>query len=238
MRKLQFRANGHLFTVANGTLVTVFTPYLDEPGDPFITELISARCGFCDQRADDLDITLTAATVRNPCPYPDGLTSIITLAVPSGKIIVADDLRPAYNWNDDELANYNSALGQHQAIEAMAKEGCAYGPVGNSCPGLYRTGPDTYVIASLAYDEESDQEKLPASWESLAGIITDLWAYSIADFKDWQERGGDNTGGWYSVVDITPGSYQFTHHTGERSFDRDAEGPVIYAHVQLLKDTP
>ena len=230
---MTFNANGHQFRIDDGKIVRV-SEY--EPGEPFIVELSAARCGTCDARPD-LAFTGDTVTVRTPCPYPDGITSVITLKVPSGKIIVTDDLRPVYNWRDDEITDYNSALGQHQAIEAMAAQGCAYGPVGNSCPGLYCTGAGTYAIASLAYNQETDEAVVPEGWTELATVITDLWAYSIADFDDWKARGGEEaTLDWGdTIMDIEPGSYEFTHHTGERNFDRDAEGTVIFAHVRLLE---
>ncbi len=232
MKYLPFRSNGHLFTAADGELVTV----AGSLPVPLVIELTSARCAFCDRYSDAV-ITEDAVTERTPCPYPDGFTSVITLAVPSGTIIVSDDLRPVYNWSETGLTSYNSLLGQHQVIAAMAKAGCAYGPVGNSCPGLYRTGTDTYVIASPGYDPESDQEILPADWTRLAGIITDLWAYSIADFADWKARGGNPAAlqlGWSeTVVDVTPGTYEFTHHTGERTFN-DTAGTIIFADIRRL----
>jgi hypothetical protein len=234
---LPFNANGHLFNVPDGELVTV-SPSV--PGDPpYVSELLSASCYVCDEYPE-LDITGTAVTVRAPCLYRGGFTGLNTLAVPSGKVIVSDDLRPVYNWDDSKMASYNSALGQKQAADAMAKAGCAYGPVGNSCPGLYRISEDRYAIASLAYDEETDQAVLPAGWEPLASVITDLWAYSIADFEDWKSKGGDPAAlGWgQSVVDIAPGTYQFIHHTWESGFNQDAAGTVIFAHVRLLEDYP
>lgn len=236
MKQLPFNANGHLFHVPDGELV----PVSSLPGDPFvISDLTASRCATCDEYPE-LDITGTAVTVRAPCLYRGGFTGVNTLAVPSGKVIVSDDLRPVYNWDDSEMASYNSALGQKQAADAMARAGCAYGPVGNSCPGLYRTGAGRYAIASLAYDEETDQAVLPAGWEPLASVITDLWAYSIADFEDWKSRGGNPAAlGWgQSVVDVTPGRYQFIHHTWEHSFNRDAAGTVIFAHVRLLESYP
>lgn len=70
----------------------------------------------------------------------------------------------------------------------MAAVGCAYGPVGNSCPGLYRTGPDSYTIASPRYDDD-DNPSLPEC-ARLTGICTDLWAYSIAGLH-WKSQGSD-----------------------------------------------
>jgi hypothetical protein len=248
MQELPFRANGHLAAVADGDLATVFALNEAKGGealasypdasllDPFIPALGYARCGSCGESLA-LAVTGDAITVRDACPLPDGITTVITLDVPSGQLLVDDDLRPAYDWKDEDLtASYNTALGQAQAIEVMAAQGCAFGYVGNSCPGLYRTGESTYVIASPGYDEDTDKELIPEGWRKLAWIITDLWAYSIADYAGWQSKGGDPaTLDWgHTVVDVPPGSYQFTHHTGKRSFDRDGDGAIIFADVKYL----
>jgi hypothetical protein len=115
----------------------------------------------------------------------------------------------------------------------MAAIGCAYGPVSNSCPGLYRTGPDTYVIANPDCEEES-----PSLSDDtlLAGICTDLWAYSIPDFEHWTSRGGtaEKLNGAETIVEVRPGTYRFTHHSGERGFDPHAPETVIFAHVERI----
>lgn len=92
-----------------------------------------------------------------------------------------------------------------------------------------------YVIANLGCDED-ETEVLPEGWVHLAGIITDLWAYSIADFEGWKSNGGDPASlGWSgNVIDLPAGVYEFTHHTGERAFDRDSPGTVIFAHVKYV----
>jgi hypothetical protein len=237
-RELSFTANGHDTALPDATMATVAT---DAFGRLFIPEL-AFPCRTCGQ---DLKLQVTGDTVTaaTPCPYPDGITTTITLAVPSGTILVTDDLRPLYDWRDKGrhdppgMASYNSVLGQHQAIAAMAAQGCAYGPVGNTCPRLYRTRDGAYVIASPDYDEDAGQEVVPAGWELLAGIITDLWAYSIADYEDWKAKGGnpDDLGFTETLVEVPPGTYEFTCHTGERSFN-DAHGTVIYAGIQYLGD--
>lgn len=164
------------------------------------------------------------------------ITTKIQLKVPSGKVIVTDNLSGAYPyWSDDEVYDYNSFEGQAKAVEIMASRGVAYGPVGNSCPGFYRTGPDTYVLANLPYNEDADKETLPEGWTYLTAVITDLWAYSIADHDDWLSKGGDPTGlGWAdTIVDLPVGVYEFTHHTGEEGFDRDAD-TVIFADIRKV----
>lgn len=224
--RLPLHSNGHLLTREDE--VTVWNHPLIHEDEPYCPDLISRSCAYCDEYPQ-LRVSEEAVEVMNPCLYPDGITTEITLRVPSGKIIVTDDLRPFYNGFDhDHFASYNSALGQAQVVESMAKLGCAFGPVGNSCPGLYKERRrDHYIIAS----------GMSSRRKELAGIITDLWAYSIADFEDWKSKGGDpDKMGWTeSVVEIRPGTYRFTHHTGERGFNHDAS-KVIFAHIERIGD--
>lgn len=200
--------------------------------EPFCMDLLSG-CALCGKRPDVV-ITPDAVTCTGPCEYPDGLTTVIRLNVPSGKIIVSDSLRRVYDWTDaDGVGDYNALIGQANATQVMAAKGCAYGAVGNSCPGLWRTGDDTYVIANLPYTED-DKEVVPDGWEMAAFIITDLWAYSIADFGDWTSKGGKlDDLGHGTVVNVTPGTYEFTCHTSELSFDRDAD-LVVFADIKRI----
>lgn len=249
MTRLPFRANGHLFRIADGETVRVHEDDGGIPGydglPPFIPGL--SRCATCDQEPE-LRITWDSVTPREPCPYPDGITTVTTLKVPSGKLIVSDDLRPAYDWQDRDLtASYNSALGQHQAILAMSAQGCAYGPVLNTSPGLYRTPEGLLIVATPGYgeDEKEGDELVPDGWELLAQVITDLWAYSIADHEDWLSLSPDLAARAArhrqdTVVAVTAGTWQFTHHTGERGFlyPYDTSEPVIFAEARLLEEEP
>ena len=236
-------ANGHWITPKGVDTLTVFQ--IDDM--PIYVPDAYSRCAICDWYPV-FEIAGDCVRASEPCSMPDGITTQITLAVPSGKIIVTDDLRPVYNWRDadgnDGFASYNSALGQHQAILEMARQGCAYGPVSNTCPNLYRlAASNRYMIGRPPYDEDADEEReFTASVyhgaESVASICTDLWAYSICDYDDYLARGGDpaNLEHWtWTVVDVTPGVYRFTHHTGERSFDYDAD-ERIFADIERIGD--
>jgi hypothetical protein len=208
---------------------------MDIGGQPHIIESPS-DCWYCGRHLR-LKIEDDGIRATNPCEWPDGVTMSIRLAVPSGKLVVDDDLRPIYDGFSDDFLTYNSLAGQAQVVHAMAALGCAYGPVGNTCPSLYRTGDGTYVIATLAWndDEDSDEEEIiPEGWTELAGICTDLWAYSIADHDDFLSRGGslESPGDTRSVVEVPAGTYRFTHHTGERSFKENETEPTIYAHIE------
>jgi hypothetical protein len=232
IKTLPLKPNGH--QISNYDEVEVFN--FDERG-PFVPSraLIFPECAVCGSRPELL-VGDDAVRAQDPCPYPDGITTTVTVAFTSGKIIVTDELRPVYDWEGETTASYNSALGRDQAIRAMAFFGCAYGPVGNTCPGLYRTAPGKYIIASPEWIDDDEDNQSPPQETCLAGICTDLWAYSIADFEDWKSRGGDpeSLKRTASVVDFPPGVYQFTHHTGERGFDHHAGGTVVFAHIERI----
>ncbi|MFB6887204.1 hypothetical protein ACFCY8_41020 [Streptomyces noursei] len=228
IERLPLQANGHLISLK--AEVEVLRLGGREPS----VSGVASRCAVCDRRPV-FRVTDSAVHVQEPCPYPDGITTKITIDVPSGKLLVTDNLRPVFNWDDNAIADYSSTLGQAQAAEAMAAVGCAYGPVGNSCPGLYRTSPDSYIIARPHYDDD-DNPSIPVSTR-LATIWTDLRAYSIADLEHWKAKGGDPAKllGWtHTVVDVQPGTYQFIHHSGERGFDRKAAETVTFAHVERI----
>ncbi|MEW1548394.1 hypothetical protein [Streptomyces tsukubensis] len=227
IERLPLHANGHLISREGEVEVLRL-----DGREPYVSGA-AYSCAVCDRRPI-LRVTDNSVHVEEPCPYPDGITTTITIDVPSGKLLIADDLRPVFNWDGNAIASYNSILGQAQAVEAMAAVGCAYGWVGNSCPGLYRTGPDSYIIATPRYDDDGN----PSLSEDtrLAAICTDLWAYSIADLEHWKSQGGDSLAlGWSdTVVDVPPGTYRFIHHSGERSFDSDSEETVTFAHVERI----
>ncbi|MFE4512592.1 hypothetical protein ACFRMQ_00120 [Kitasatospora sp. NPDC056783] len=228
-QNLPLHPNGHLGLVRDGALVTV----LRMEGQEHILG-VRHSCVVCDE-GSQLQVGARAVEVTNPCSYPDGITTETILHVPSGRIVIADDLRAVYGWDRETIGDYNTAAGQDRAIRSLAAAGCAFGPVGNSCPGLYRTSPDTYVIATAGYHENGSEDQL-AGAERVAGIITDLWAYSIADLDDFTARGGSVAAlAWSAdIVDITPGTYQVTHHTGEVGFDHDAPGALTFAHIRRI----
>ncbi|GLX06757.1 hypothetical protein [Microbispora sp. NBRC 16548] len=225
--RLPLQSNGHM--IPRWSEVEVLRPFGGV--EPLV--MGADPCAVCG-RPPKFQVTEDAIRVQDPCPYPNGITSEITIDVSSGKLLVSDDLRPIYDWDDSGLADYTTALGQAQAVEAMAALGCAYGPASNCELGLYRTSPDHYIIATPGYDDD-EVPSLPKS-DCLASICTDLWAYSIADFEQWKKRGGDPARlDWTdTVVDVPPGTYRFIHHSGERGFDRDAAETVIWAHIERL----
>lgn len=175
----------------------------------------------------------TALTSTTACAKAEGWTTQVTLRVTSGKIVVADSLRDAYcltHEQEDALGDYNAAHGQAAWMKAYEALGCAYGPVGNSCPSLYQTGEDTYAIVSPAYDEDTHEPVFDGT--HLAGITTDLWAYSIADHDDYLAKGGTIDQYGPEVVEVPNGIYTFSHHTHEKAFNYDDyRGTQVYATI-------
>ncbi|QCX82153.1 hypothetical protein C9F11_42865 (plasmid) [Streptomyces sp. YIM 121038] len=223
-KTLPVQANGHILRGPAETEVMCWQ------GELFPHTMLT--CAVCGLRTAG-QIVDGDVHMPTPCALQDGITTTITLDVPSGKILVSDSLRPVYDWDDRGLAPYESALGQAQAMKAMAAIGCAFGPVLHGAD-LYRTGPDSYVIANPMLDEYG--EPVMPDTTHLARVHSGLWAYSIADFEHWKSRGGDPaTLDWTdTVVDVTPGVYQFTNHQGERGFEADSAETVIFAHVERI----
>jgi hypothetical protein len=229
IRTLPLYANGHRVTGnhGDGTVKAVTGP-LDIP--VMVTHLFScAGCGeyFSPRLANN------GAYIDEPCGYTDGITVTTRLNVPSGKLIVSTDLRPAYDgYGTAEGPAYDSTLGLALTVEEFGKQGCAFGFVGDNWPNLYRTGDGTYVLASPEWDEELDDLKAPDGWVELASVTGAVWSYSIADYEDWKARGGrDNDLEEFEVVDIPAGAYAFTYHGAEKGFDRHAPGTVIFTHI-------
>ena len=188
--------------------------------------------------------------VEDPCPYPKGLITEFELNVPSGKIMVDDDLRQWFPVEEDY--DVNQLIGCHRSSVAAAKNGFAYGFVGNTSPDVYRNGDDKFVIGSYREgycekDENGEWQDLenpePCPWgESVASICTDLWWYSIADFDEFKRRRQHYTPDkplkeitefWtFNVVDVKPGVYRFRQ---EQGIDRD-QPTVVYAAFEWVRD--
>lgn len=238
LRDVSFDQNGHLAsTWPSSTTLRVDIGHVREhvqrwPGFPAGSVLqLYHPCTWCGQRPT-AEFDLDAETVRftDPCPAVDGVPMVNEIDFPSGRIIVSDDLRPVYRLDDEITArfhDYNTCLGQAEYSAAMFGIGCAYGPTLSVGPTLYRVGQDKY---QLVIDSDEDE---PAG-EPLASVCADLWAYSIADYTDWTGKGGQVMSWTETVVDLTPGRYRFTHHTGERGFDLDGPWPLLVAEFELI----
>jgi len=226
LTRLPLDQNGHSHLWEYPTVTVDF----DEPEPAplfFIRE-----CNHCGV-LPTLQITDHAVVAAEPCESPRGITTSMLLPVPSGRIVYTDDLRQFYPIDSSGFANYNTRFGQAQWVTAMEAAGCAYGWVGNTGPDLWRVGKDRYLIGIPEYDDAD--VLLTQGWERVAPGALGLWAYCVADADDWITRGGGpGKPDQATVVTVTPGTYRFTHHTGEAGFDEHAEGPVVYADIERI----
>lgn len=156
-------------------------------------------------------------------------TYTVELAVPSGRIVFADDLRSVIPEADDAGLDYNTPEGRAVFAQRTIETGVAYGAVGNTCPGLYRnTVTRELHVANLAYDFW-DSPVLPENWVKLGDVDTDLWAYSITDAYTYINNGGDTSNPYVTFSDVPAGVYTFTHFSDDPDFDRYADGLIIHA---------
>lgn len=243
---VQLDQRGHVFARDNTVDITLYRLYAqmdkEHPGRfPRARLEDNFECAWCGERPKIvLDETGTEPVVRamTACSVPDGFKTVFELKVPSGRVVIDDDLRDVYNLSDEEadkLPSLNVRRGTHETSLAFAAIGCAHGYVGNSCPGFYKVGAGQYVIANSGSTDD-DVEIPIENGVKLAQIVTDLWWYSIADYDDFIARGGDPKRSWCrNVVSVPPGTYRFIHHTNERGFNFDEfRKPVIYAHIERV----
>lgn len=212
-------------------------------------------CNWCGERVL-ANFDGERVVLRTECPAVDGAPYSIDLPVPSGEMVLADDLRPVFlRPSDDESYHrcpdgVNTAFGQREEALWMIERGCAYGQTGNVSRALYRVDDDHYVIAEPAFNEDEDsldEMWVPPEWELMADIDGAVWCYNVADAGEWDRRlpkvlADETIDEWErdrwdsrrqpERVKVKPGIYKFTHHAGERTFDHDSSDVKIYAHIE------
>lgn len=186
------------------------------------------RCFQCG--ADELTIETNGVDVRltgSSCPYPEGLTPTEwELNVPSGKLVVANDLRSIFPLPEGDSFSVNTPLGCREASHAYAANGLAHAFVGNTDPTVYKEEGDTYKIG----------RKL-RKWKPVASITTDLWWYSICDQEEFDRRctrfSQDPKAFNHKVVSVKPGVYHFKHDV--RTLQDDGHSRV-YTTVTWVRE--
>jgi hypothetical protein len=185
-------------------------PVLDDPSlppldPPVLTDpncLID--CWECGQEVA-FRIDGRSMVAENPCPYPDGLPAIeFELNVPSGKMVVGNDFRDSFVVCGDFNVNKTSEIAK--TCHVYAEVGLAHAYVGNTCPGMFKVDDGSFVIGVGGKTNPVKGSR------RVAGICTDLWWYSIADYDEFVRRTGrqpdERT---ESVVNCRPGVYRFRH---------------------------
>lgn len=181
-------------------------------------------CSYCGE--NDFETETNGLMVRitgAPCRYPDGLPpNEWELNVPSGRLVVANDLRRIFPLPDDESHDINTTAGCRQTTLDYAANGLSHAFVSNTCPGVYECPDGSFKIANEPSDERWNGKKYVKVrprpkfvGERRAGICTDLWWYSICDHDEYERRrkhfkhkAKDFN---VEIIDVKPGVYRFQH---------------------------
>lgn len=165
----------------------------------------------------------------------------LTIEVPSGSVVVNDDLRhvPHFDVKSPSSINYGAGMDDWARLYARSRS-VAYAFVGNTCPRMVRRPDGSLIIVSLDYDEDTEDPILELGEEIVASITTDLWAVMLVDAQLWTTHGGTLPGtsdNGPALVDVTPGTYQWTVFSHHDHFDMDVDGRIVYAELTLIDPT-
>lgn len=216
------------------------------PVDVGLRMLGLRACPLCGK--DDFTTETNGAVLRiagPPCEFASGFPlTEWDLNVPSGKLVVADDLRGVFPLPGGDDSDIGNAVGCRRTALAYAANGLAHAYVGNTCPGVFRCADGTFKIASEPNGEEWNGDKYvkvepPHEFdgEEVARIGTDLWWYSICDYAELmrrRERFKNARDVAFEIVDVKPGVYRFRHD--EEAYKRDGSGECIFSKFEWVRE--
>lgn len=192
------------------------------------------KCSYCDVGRFSLETN--GKTVRlsgDDCSAPDGCElNEWELNVPSGKLVVANNLRSWFPLLEDDSYDINGLGGRRMTTLDYADTGLSYAFVGNSCPSVFadENKENTYKISNKPEEEDEDT--------GLANICTDLWWYSICDFDEFSRRcekfGGSLEDAYAEVVDVKPGVYRFRHDDEADYYSSPEE--TVYSTFEWVRE--
>lgn len=211
---------------------------------------VSTTCGYCGSRRFKLETNgRTLRLSGSECTYPDGFPkNEWELNVPSGKIVVANDLRKWFPLPEGN-SNFDVAgvLGGRQTAQACAAVGMSHAMVGNSCPSVFKLADGQFKIANKPHDDYWDKEKskyLPYKPKTkfqgrrVASICTNLWWYSLCDFNEFKRRvkrfGGSLKEAAATSISVKPGVYLFRHD--DEACSREGNEENVFATFEWLRD--
>lgn len=227
-----------------------------ETGEAVEYQRLGTTCDFqCPNCDKELEIFCNGKDfiIRGePCDHPEGVGfAEFEINIPSGKIVVANDLRTWFPVNKD--FDINKSIGIYATIMQYAEINLAHGFVGNSCPTVFKDG-NSFRIGNWPEDiKDPDPDDKYASipnpeqcpWgEDVASVTTDLWWYSICDFDDLISRAAHYTPDrnihdylehWSRyVLEVKPGVYRFRHDV--ESSRGDWGEPTTYATFEWVRE--
>lgn len=165
-------------------------------------------------------------------PQPDFYdNTVVEISVPSGKIIVSDNLQRPAHFDIDPPISINHGYGADAYSKVFAeKANTAYASVGNTDPSIVRLDSDQFKVARARGNENC-----------VAEIVTDLWAVMLTDYQNWLDNGGtpietvndDYSMQKFTVFDVTPGKYRWTVLSHSDMFSTD--DARVFAHLELIE---
>lgn len=183
--------------------------------------------------------------IKNPLydrPFFAGPT-VVELSIPSGKVIISDDLRKPKHFDiESPLDLYSDGLDEWARMFA-GQVNVGYAFVGNTCPTVTRLSDGGICVVSGEYDEDTDVVALEDGETEIFTICTDHWAAMITDYQNWIDNGGPtieraNEGYGlqkFEILDVTPGRYRWTAFSHSDSFDTHAVERNVYAQLELIE---
>lgn len=214
------------------TLISDLAAHLPAAARDLLVELrrtaVDIRCPACGDHLELADHD-DGLAVTNPCRLPGARKPFeVTVDVPSGRLVFANDLRHLVVVESSVSVNHD--LGRQRYTEAHARAGLVLIHVGNTCPGVHREADGSLFVGWVRdedWDDEDDAPADPVTSEKLGSICTDLWWYSAMDefhfLRACAREGVDPKSLDTFTVEVPPGVYAFSD---ERA-DPDGDRPVL-----------
>jgi len=181
------------------------------------------QCYYCG--ATDFATDGSHIIALSPCQHPDGFDLTIRLDIPSGRMIIGNDFRPEFDVADQLAHDINTPKGIINTIKELEADKAAHFFVGSSSPGVYQTGENQFMVASLSAEDE-----LKEADKEVAFVSTELWWVTAVDGDEYDQRGCSYDA---DEVLVQPGTYVFTYNFLRKEFESiERSETQIYATIE------
>lgn len=203
--KFPINLNGHVVQLAFVKFEGELDADVKKSKGKLLVSHSNNQCDNCGERIEKLVFDERGVTYEGEkCKFAKGLKYEFYLNVPSGKMVVANDLRRLFPIMGNYFISYS--FNMLKTSHKYASVGLAHAFVGNTCPGMYKVDKKTFAIGN-----KGKQGNPIKGAKEVAGICTDLWWYSICDYDQYMLKNKNNGDFGVQIVDCEPGYYKFTH---------------------------
>lgn len=191
--------------------------------------------------SEAIDAVLKDIKPSKPEPFHED--TVVEINVPSGKLIMSDDLRTVKKYDIDSPISINYGRGCDALAKLCAEQAnLAYAQVGNSCPSITVNADGVIQFVNPEWDESTDIATFEDGETKVGWICTDLWAVHVTDYQEWLDNGGKPVEEAnskyaiekYTVLDVKPGRYRWTVFSHNDNFDGWGQGRKVYAKLELI----